>query len=286
LLILLVFFQSVLAQNITKSDALLEINHSEEDILEMQKNGFSIIYVNDVLIQAKNTFKQVEYAEILRSDSQTYSEKKEAQEALKLINWENLNYNDILIYTEDISSMKERSYLIYDSIKAVELTIISNEENGINVLKARELWEKASTSFYEDRYDEAEGVLQEVKEEIEFQKTQKAALNSMQRNAKNFIQQYWIYIIVILIAIGLGVFFSYKKISTKLLKNRIKKMKIEKEVINSLIKKSQHERFKQNKISGLVYNIRIKKYEEKLEEIKQELPVLESKLKKARKKTK
>ena len=41
------------------------------------------------------------------------------------------------------------------------------------------------------------------------------------------------------------------------------------------MKKTQTERFKENKISGLVYNIRIKKYEERLGTIKQDLPVLE-----------
>ncbi len=44
------------------------------------------------------------------------------------------------------------------------------------------------------------------------------------------------------------------------------------------MKKTQEERFKQNKISGLVYNIGMKKYEEKMQEIKQELQVLESRL--------
>lgn len=58
-------------------------------------------------------------------------------------------------------------------------------------------------------------------------------------------------------------------------------MKAEETALNDLIKKTQSERFKENKISGLVYNIRMKKYEEKLQEIKEELPVLEERLKTA-----
>ena len=44
------------------------------------------------------------------------------------------------------------------------------------------------------------------------------------------------------------------------------------------MKGAQIERFKENKISNLVYNIRIKKFEEKLNAIKEELPVLEKRL--------
>ena len=36
-------------------------------------------------------------------------------------------------------------------------------------------------------------------------------------------------------------------------------MKTEEQVLNDLMKKTQTERFKENKISGLVYNIRMKK---------------------------
>ena len=56
-------------------------------------------------------------------------------------------------------------------------------------------------------------------------------------------------------------------------------MKTEEQVLNDLMKKTQEERFKENRISGLVYNIRMKKYEERLQEIKEELPVLEERLK-------
>ena len=43
-------------------------------------------------------------------------------------------------------------------------------------------------------------------------------------------------------------------------------------------KKAQTERFKENTLSALVYNIRIKKYQDRLNEIKEGLPVLESRL--------
>lgn len=59
-------------------------------------------------------------------------------------------------------------------------------------------------------------------------------------------------------------------------------MKSEEKALNQLLIHTQEQRYKENKISGLIYNVRMNKYRAKLEEIRQELPVLESKLKKKR----
>lgn len=86
------------------------------------------------------------------------------------------------------------------------------------------------------------------------------------------------HILVIFILLFISGYFGYKKFEKKLIRKKIKKMKVEKVVLIKLMKSTQEERFKKNSISGLVYNIRIKKYKEKLQEIKQELPILEGRL--------
>ena len=68
------------------------------------------------------------------------------------------------------------------------------------------------------------------------------------------------------------------KIKKNLLKRKIRNLKAEEKILMALMKRTQIERFKQNKISGLVYNIRMKKFEEKLNRIKEDLPVLEKRL--------
>ena len=65
---------------------------------------------------------------------------------------------------------------------------------------------------------------------------------------------------------------------------KIRKMRTESKVLTDLTKRAQTERFKENKISALVYNTRINKYKERLQEIKEQLPVLESRLKKSKNK--
>jgi hypothetical protein len=76
-------------------------------------------------------------------------------------------------------------------------------------------------------------------------------------------------------------YFGYRRISLNRLRKRIRELAARKKVLRTLMKKNQIERFKENKVSDLLYNIKIKKYREKLNEIEQELPVLENKMKNA-----
>ena len=75
------------------------------------------------------------------------------------------------------------------------------------------------------------------------------------------------------------VFFFYKKIKRSLLKGKISKIEVEVSALRGLIKKVQIARFKKGELSKLVYNIRMKKYNERLGQINQELPVLKARLK-------
>jgi len=50
------------------------------------------------------------------------------------------------------------------------------------------------------------------------------------------------------------------------------------------MKEAQRSRYKENKISGLVYNARMKKYKERVQNIKETLSVVESRLKRLKEK--
>jgi len=280
---------------ITKEMALQSINESEQIIQEIQENNFSTLYMNDTLLEAKRIFEQAQYAEILRNVNASEADKQEARKALKLIDWEDLTYKDVLIYTDEIKERREKAFLLIDEISVEESKISEEGELYTKGLfspdeevseDTKQILEQAKTAFYEDRYEDSENLLEEFRAAFEQEKAELSTLSGVKKGAKNFFQRYWIHIIILLIIISIIGYFVYKKLEKKLLKNKIKKMKAEKEVLMNLMKKAQLERFKQNKISGLVYNIRMKKYQEKLQEIKQDLPVLEERLEKLRKKVK
>ena len=259
---------------ITEEMAMQAISESEEVIQEMQENNFSVIYMQDSLTEAKKTFEQARYAEILRNVNSTEKEKQEARVALSLVKWQDITYADVLFYTDDIKSRKTIAFFLFDKINVEESKAIgaNNETKAI--------FEQAKIAFSEERYDDAEKLLGDFNLALEKEKSESSVLSGISEGAKNFFQRYWIYIIIFLIVISVTGYFAYKKFEKELLTNKIRKMKTEEKVLNDLIKKTQTERFKENKISGLVYNIRIKKYQERLQEIKEELPVFEERLEK------
>ena len=88
----------------------------------------------------------------------------------------------------------------------------------------------------------------------------------------------WWGILIFLLISGAVAYMVYKNTVSRKLKEKIGKMKLEKKAILQLMKKLQQERFKENKIPDLVYEIKMKNYKERLSAIKAKLPVLESKL--------
>lgn len=256
----------------TMEDVSIAINESYSTMVEMQSNNFSINYVNDSLSQAKMVFEQARYAEILRGNA-SEAQKSEARSALRLVDWRNINYDSVLYYTSIIEQRKKQAYLISDRISVSNDNLDSVSNNTLNIL------ENAKVAFYEERYNDSQNLLDEFRTQSEKERALASSLNGIRGGAKEFFKNYGIVILVLLIFFVIVGYLIYKKFEKKILGNRIIKMKAEWKVLDGLIKKLQEERFRENKISGLVYNIRLKKYEERQEEIKEELPVLEAKWK-------
>jgi hypothetical protein len=259
---------------VTKSEAAFAINQSEKIIFEMIQNNFSITYMNDSLIEAKKIFEQVGYAEILKGEViATEKEKENALFALRLINWKKVSYADVLAYTDRIIERRQKAFFLADKI-----TI---EESNIGFSKTTmDLLNQAKIAFYEDRYNDSETLLNEFVDSVEREKLDASFLSGVKNGTLNFIQKYWIEIIIFLVIFIFIFNYFYKKAKKRALQKKIDKIKAEKGVLEELMKKNQEDRFKKNSISGLVYNIRMKKYQERIEEIKQELPVFEERLKK------
>ncbi len=261
-------------RNVSLEDVLLAFEDIDSIILEMKVNSFSVAYVEDSLFEMKRIFDQVSYAEILRDDNLSYQEKNEARDALRLIDWENLGNEDVLVYYDDIVARKDLSFLLWDKI------IIEEPVPGTVSLGNVEILEAAKSSFHEGRFSETEDLIKLFRASVEEERAERTVLAGIQRGAKNFFEKYWVFIMISFIMIvWIGV-FSYKKIKRSLLRNKISKMEVEAGVLKDLMKKVQIERFEKGKVSALVYNIRMKKYNERFGEIKQELPVLKKRLKK------
>jgi hypothetical protein len=276
---------------ITREQALESISNAEKTINEMKDQGFSLFYVNDTIIEAKRALQKTEYAEILKENlDSTPEQKQEAKNALKLIDWKNLTYNNVLTHTNEIESRKKQAYEIIDEItilkkqlekdhkKTIKWGIIKFNTKEIDLSNATNLLEQAEFAFEEDRYDDAKNYLDQSKKETEIAKTQSATLSTIKGAVLFIFQKYWPYILVILVILVIIAYYIYKKIKIRRLKKKIKRLKTQKISLKQLMKKTQIKRFRFNSISGLVYNIRMKKYKGDYSKIKQTLPVLEKNL--------
>jgi len=277
----IVLLFSVLA--VTKEEAKNAIENATKDIQLMRETNFSTNYVEDLLELAKKAYERAEFADILKHNA-TGELAEKAREYLSGLDWQGFSYDDVIVYTNNISYTKEKAFYLFDRINAIEREISYYESLGFNVSKAYSLLEKAKRDFYDERYDDVEKDLEDLKLALEEEERKQSLIYISRESTKNFFVRNWKGILVLvgfLIVLGIVLHSIISKI---LVKKKIKKLESEKQALKELIKKTQTERFKLGKIPEAVYKIRINKYKEKLAEIERTLPVLKNMLKKKKKK--
>nr|MBT6606725.1 hypothetical protein [archaeon] len=278
-------------KKITKTEAQNSIEEAEKIIEEMSSQNMPTNYVKDLLIDAKTIIGQADNAEIVRGSVEaTKYEVSQAKIALSLINWENIFYSDVISYADKIKNRQEETVLLYDKLSIEESKIKQKEiELEGNIFTSppseissttQEILEEAKIAFEADRLTEAEILIDEFRKVVEEEKAQESTISGIKSGAKNFFQRYWIHLIILAFLIYFTGRFIYKKFEKRIIKNKIKTMNAKKIVLTNLIKKTQEDHFKKNIISGFVYKIRMNTYKEGIQTIKQELPVLELRLRK------
>ncbi|MBT7706138.1 hypothetical protein HN747_01695 [archaeon] len=278
ILILIFMVGTCLAEDISYEDALAAIQGAQTDISLMVESELSVNYVNDQLKEAENLIMQLDYVSILKNSSSTYLSKAEASQALRLINYNSLRYDDVLIYTENIREAKESAFSISDEIIIFELKVRTLESDGFNPSSVKQILEQVYNSFNSERYSETREFLITGESEIEKIKSEESTANLLLNSSKSFFQTYGAWLILLLlvfIMIGLSIKSKMNKVK---LRKKIKKLKNELTSLDSLLRKTQEDRFKKAIISGLVYNIRSENYKRRLENVKSEIPVLEKRL--------
>ncbi|HLD38719.1 MAG TPA: hypothetical protein VJB05_00205, partial [archaeon] len=96
---------------------------------------------------------------------------------------------------------------------------------------------------------------------------------------RSFIEKYWQGLLGLIILIIVLSWFGREKYNRRNLKKKIRRMKAEKIALNHLMKETQRDRFETGKLSAPIYEIRMDKYNKRINDIDQKLPVLEAMLK-------
>jgi len=278
------------AQNATRNDAVNAIQQAEQDMKEIIEAGFSIEYINDTLISAKKALERANFAVLLRQNA-TGDLAEKAKKALEGLEYDRFTYDEVLKYTREISSRKQKSYELSDSIRALEIKIdgykkqvvplspIGSVSRKIDTSESESVLKEAKIAFEKERYDETETLLAEANKNLETKKAELTIVNVITTSGKSFIEKNWRGILIfttVTIISGLMIWRSYR---IKMVRDKLKKLKIELGSLQKLMEKTQIERFKEGNISHSTYEIRMEKYNERLNEVKQTIPVLEGMLK-------
>lgn len=267
--------------DITREDALHSINISSTYIDEMNSSGFSTLRARDMRTSALNALERADFAEIIRSSNDTGLIKR-ARTALEGIDYQGFSYGDVLIYTNEIANLKNKTYELYDSIRSLEMKITDYEMQGVNVYEPKRILNFSKSEFVAERYTSVEQNIDNANKILDENKSSMLSLSAIVEAGKSIIERYWKEIVAAVAILLLVFYVAQKRFRYALTRRKIRKLEAECESIKFLMKKAQEKRFMTGEISESVYTITMQKYEIRLERIKRMIPVLKSRLKKTK----
>ena len=252
LIMLIVLLASITAgtalaqEDITKEQAESALEHAKQDIREMSEAGFSVSRVNTTYREARVAFYGENYTKLIReAESINDTEKREkakslitaAKEALK---GQESDYATVIQKTEEIAEIKGRSFQVNDLITALEMRT-KDLEGTINVTGVRQKLSSAKQKFRQESYDEAEEHASRGFEELDKKAAEATQLKLMYKQGResilSFIKDNWLWIIIVTAAALAAGFITYRITRKELLKRRLRDLKLERDILNDLIKR-------------------------------------------------
>lgn len=255
---------SVFAQdaNATRKDAYDAIAKAKENMAIMEKEGFGVVKVNDLIIEASSLY--------------------EAQVALEE-KMGSADFSNIVKKANEAETIKTEAYEINDELDALESQL--NEASKEQDMKeAINIFNRAKKEFADERYDKAKEAINDCYDKIiELQATftkVKAVYEASTASIVGFFSTNYVTLTIIAAFLIVGYFLFGKKIRRYFINKSIRKLELEKETLNELVRKSQDEYFTKKSLAESTYRIRITKFAELIRDINRRLPLLKVKLEK------
>lgn len=248
--ILLVSSQAI-GQDTAKNQAAYMLLQAEKEMSEMSDSGFGVVFVNDALLDAKKAFNATLYSIVVEK-------------------------------TRLISERKIQAYNISDSMSALNFGVEELEEYDLNTSEIRKLLNRSKIAFQQERYEEAEGLIKQGYTELTNIRAEAALvqvrIRAVRDNLISFVSDNQTSIIAGGIFAAAVAYFVLSKIVVIRTKNRLRDMTTEKLVLKNLMKKAQYEHFQKGILTREGYEIKMNKYKERMQEIKELMLVLKSRI--------
>lgn len=276
-------FQYVPPSNMDDTAALSALMSAQADVTAFSSFGLSTFFVNDTLLTAERYFIGPDTDRIKVLLDRTTD--KDAQiylrtlllvaKGTKAFDVKSLNYSEVFRLTQLVTFRKEQAFRILDTISALSEKEKLFRSNGMNTDSALSLIQKAQASFKEERYDEAESTLEDASIALNQAYLEATRLAGVIKITSNFFQKYWLSTLIVVIILAVISVPASRKIKRERAKKRLAHLKVEIKSIEKLLKQAQTEFFKQGTITENTYKIREQTYQERMRNIRKEIPELE-----------
>lgn len=228
---------------------------AEADIKDMREQGFTILYAQDALLEAKESFNSG-------------------------------NYTQVFKLTQLIHFIKNEKIKFIDRVKLIEIKKQALRDKGVTKTAAvNDLMQQAMNAFTLDQFDEANALLDQANDELLQANKEYNRLQTLKFLGRNFFFKYWWEILAVLILLGLSTKPTIRMIRIRWLESKTSRLLLEQDKTKDSIKDLQKECFLDKTIPVSTYKDRAAKYEERITEIKHTLPVVEAELKNLKEKS-
>jgi hypothetical protein len=261
---------------VTREDALRMIDESRVYMSELSELGYNVSYFQDILEEETKLFERADLADLVRMNK-TASLSGTTVRALKVLDYGSFGYSDVAEQYQRLKSRYDLSYEISDSIFALERRISDHSDYAATSGSSDSL-DAAKSAFGEERYEDAASYVQEGNARLDEGIAGASNLRLLAARSRDFVDENKYYMLAALFVLVVFMLLLWSLLARRKLLVEIGKLKAEQKAIKSLMKGIQVQRFQKNLMSKSSYDIRLRKYRERLNEIDRRIPVLESKL--------
>ncbi len=279
---------------VVDTQAQQALQQIEQDITELEQVGLSTAYVTDLYEEAQRAFQgedlqslQIRAKFLNKTDPQTAQELFTlAEELAKGDSKVGEDYNKVLEIQQEVRAHKEQALALFDELHLAKAQIEAVNDSQVNLSNVWDIYLTEEENFYGDRFENISANLATIEEEIiqaQLEATRLRVLyKASQRTLKAFIARNWAFILLSLIILAAAAAIMNNEYIIKKLKKKQKENQQEERILQELRKKTQEEYYGKGTLSRRTYEARKKKYKERQLQIKEQAPVIASKLEKRR----
>ena len=237
------------------------LNDSNEMMIAMSNDGFSIVRMNDTINEALETY---EIQSLLRENDKSYDLSKALQ------------------YCESAVLIHKSAYEARDEYLALKRFYDESFEESVNTSSVDAMIKDIEENIDNERYENVAPMVEKAYGEIINIQSSNTAVrlfySSTSKGLKTFFYTNWKTIAIFSFGILVLLLIYRIKIATWIIKRKILRLELRKKTIKGTIMQTQKDYFNQGKMPEGIYNIRTKRFAESIRDLERQIPLLHEEL--------